>query len=64
MYWMEDGVEPDKEEKKPTPSFGDNSSDSNIEVINNHIYFYSGIKSNSICKSKGKGKHKIIMEVQ
>ena len=50
MYWMEDGIEPDKEEKKPTPSFGDNSSDSNIEVINNHIYFYSGIKSNSILK--------------
>jgi len=47
---MEDGIEPDKEEKKPTPSFGDNSSDSNIEVINNHIYFYSGIKSNSILK--------------
>ena len=50
MYWMEDGIEPDKEEKKPTPSFGDNSSDSNIEVINNHIYFYSGIKSDSILK--------------
>jgi len=50
MYWMADGAEPDREEKKPTPSFGDNSSDSNIEVINNHIYFYSGIKSNSILK--------------
>jgi len=50
MYWMGDGAEPDREEKKPTPSFGDNSSDSNIEVINNHIYFYSGIKSNSILK--------------
>jgi ATP-dependent Clp endopeptidase proteolytic subunit ClpP len=47
---MGDGAEPDREEKKPTPSFGDNSSDSNIEVINNHIYFYSGIKSNSILK--------------
>ena len=50
MYWMEDEVEQGKEGKKPEPSFGDSSSDSNIEVVNNHIYFYSGIKSNSILK--------------
>ena len=49
MYWM-DETEADIPEKKPDPNFGDNTSDSNIEVVNNHIYFYSGIKSNSILK--------------
>jgi len=46
MYWMTKEEE-NKEEIK-NPYFGDKSSDSNIEVINNHIYFYSEIKRNSI----------------
>ena len=49
MYWM-DETEADTHEKQPDPNFGDSTSDSNIEVVNNHIYFYSGIKSNSILK--------------
>jgi len=55
MYWMEND-ETEKEEKKPTPNFGDNSLDSNIEIVNNHIYFYSSIKSNSILKLNKKIK--------
>tara|TARA_R100001086_G_scaffold49384_1_gene21891 strand:- start:483 stop:1094 length:612 start_codon:yes stop_codon:yes gene_type:complete len=55
MYWM-DETEADTHEKKPDPNFGDSTSDSNIEVVNNHIYFYSGIKSNSILKLNKKLK--------
>jgi len=50
MYWMSKESESENKDKKLDPNFGDSSSDSNIEVINNHIYFYSGIKSNSILK--------------
>ena len=53
---MADDIEKEKDEKKPDPSFGDSTSDANIEVVNNHIYFYSGIKSTSILKLNKKLK--------
>jgi len=56
MYWMLDDIEKENEEKKPDPNFGDSTSDANIEVVNNHIYFYSGIKSTSILKLNKKLK--------
>ena len=36
MYWM-DEAEADIPEKKPDPNFGDNTSDSNIEVVNQSL---------------------------
>ena len=55
MYWM--GKEAEEENKEiPEPYFGDKSSDTNIEVINNHVYFYSEIKRNSILKLNKKIK--------
>ena len=57
MYWMSKEVEAEEEGKGiPEPYFGDKSSDANIEVINNHIYFYSEIKRNSILKLNKKIK--------
>jgi len=57
MYWMGNEAETEEESKGiPEPYFGDKSSDANIEVINNHIYFYSEIKRNSILKLNKKIK--------
>jgi len=54
---MSKEVEAEEEGKGiPEPYFGDKSSDTNIEVINNHIYFYSEIKRNSILKLNKKIK--------
>ena len=57
MYWMGKEAETEEENKGlPEPYFGDKSSDANIEVVNNHIYFYSEIKRNSILKLNKKIK--------
>jgi len=56
MKWPTNENEILNSEETHEPYFGDKSSDSNIEVINNHIYFYSEIKRNSILKLNKKLK--------
>jgi len=56
MYWMSKEVDIESSEEKKEPFFGDKSSDTNIEIVNNHIYFYSEIKRNSILKLNKKIK--------
>ena len=61
---MSKDAETENRELIPEPYFGDKSSDANIEVINNHIYFYSEIKRNSILKLNKKIKNQTLTQVK